>query len=119
MPTFLGGSDLAIPVTSGNKGMAADWIAAFTTSANMRAIAKAGNIPNATSLVGFTKGNPKVEPFAKAAKYSWFIPKSPNWANVESANVLQDMCSQILSGKSIKAATTKASNSITRILNAG
>jgi N,N'-diacetylchitobiose transport system substrate-binding protein len=119
MPTFLGGSDLAIPVTSGKKSMAADWIAAFTNSANMRAIAKAGNIPNATNLVGFTKGNPKVEPFAKAAKYSWFIPKSPNWANVESANVLQDMCSQILSGKSIKAATTKASNAITRILNAG
>jgi N,N'-diacetylchitobiose transport system substrate-binding protein len=119
MPTFLGGSDLAIPVTSGNKSMAADWIAAFTNSANMRAIAKAGNIPNATNLVGFTKGNAKVEPFAKAAKYSWFIPKSPNWANVESANVLQDMCSQILSGKSVKAATTTASNAITRILNAG
>jgi len=29
------------------------------------------------------------------------------------------MCSQILSGKSVKAATTAASNSITRILNAG
>jgi N,N'-diacetylchitobiose transport system substrate-binding protein len=119
MPTFLGGSDLAVPVTSGKKSMAVDWIAAFTSSANMRSIAKAGNIPNATSLVGFTKGNPKVEPFAKAAKYSWFIPKSPNWANVESANVLQDMCSKILSGKSIKAATTTASNAITRILNAG
>ena len=120
MPTFLGGSDLAVPVTSGKKSLAVDWIAAFTSSANMRSIAKAGNIPNATNLVGFTKGNPKVEPFAKAAKYSWFIPKSPNWANVESANVLQDMCSQILSGsKSVKAATTAASNSITKILNAG
>lgn len=120
MPTFLGGSDLAVPVTSGKKSLAVDWIAAFTTSAHMRAIAKAGNIPNATNLVGFTKGNPKVEPFAKAAKYSWFIPKSPNWANVENANVLQDMCSQILSGRTtVKAATTTASNAITRILNTG
>jgi N,N'-diacetylchitobiose transport system substrate-binding protein len=118
MPTFLGGSDLAVPVTSGKKSQAIDWIAAFTNSATMRSVAKAGNIPNATSLVGYTKGNPKVEPFAKAAKYSWFIPKSPNWANVENANVLQDMCSQILSGsKSVKAATTSASNAITRILN--
>ena len=106
MPTFLGGSDLAVPITSSKKSLAVDWIAAFTNSANMRAVAKAGNIPNATSLVGLTKGNPKVEPFAKAAKYSWFIPKSPNWANVENANVLQDMCSQILSGsESVKAAT--------------
>jgi N,N'-diacetylchitobiose transport system substrate-binding protein len=118
MPTFLGGSDLAIPVTSSKKSQAVDWIAAFTNSANMRSVAKAGNIPNATSLVGFTKGNPKVEPFAKAAKYSWFIPKSPNWANVENADVLQNMCSQILSGRaSVKAATTTASNAITRILN--
>lgn len=120
MPTFLGGSDLAVPVTSSKKSLAVDWIAAFTTSAHMRAIAKAGNIPNATNLVGFTKGNPKVEPFAKAAKYSWFIPKSPNWANVENANVLQDMCSQILSGRTtVKAATTTASNAITKILNTG
>ena len=32
MPTFLGGSDLAIPVTSKNKALAADWIAAFTST---------------------------------------------------------------------------------------
>ena len=78
MPTFLGGSDLAVPITSSKKSLAVDWIAAFTNSANMRASREGGgNIPNATSLVGLTKGNPKVEPFAKAAKYSWFIPKSP------------------------------------------
>src|SRR5439155_1371004 len=68
--------------------------------------------------IPFAKGS--VASFAKAAKYSWFIPKSPNWANVENANVLQDMCSQILSGrKSVTAATTTASNAITRILNTG
>ena len=93
MPTFLGGSDLAVPVTT-KKSLAVDWIAAFTTLRRIRAVAKAGNIPNATSLARLHERNPKVEPFAKAAKYSWFIPKSPNWANVENANVLQDMCSQ-------------------------
>jgi N,N'-diacetylchitobiose transport system substrate-binding protein len=120
MPTFLGGSDLAVPVTTKNKSLAVDWIAAFTASAQMRTIAGAGNIPNSTKLASFTLGNPKVEPFAKAAKFSWFVPTAPHWVDVENANVLQDMCSQIFSGrKSVKAATTSASNAITRILNAG
>jgi N,N'-diacetylchitobiose transport system substrate-binding protein len=61
-----------------------------------------------------------VEPFAKAAKFSWFVPTATHWVDVENANILQDMCSQIFSGrKSVKAATTSASNAITRILNAG
>jgi N,N'-diacetylchitobiose transport system substrate-binding protein len=120
MPTFLGGSDLAIPVTSSKKSLAIDWIAAYTASAQQRSFVAAGNIANATNLSSFAVGNPKVEPFAKAAKFSWFVPTAANWANVESANVLQDMVSQIFSGrKSVKAATTSASNAITRILNAG
>jgi N,N'-diacetylchitobiose transport system substrate-binding protein len=86
----------------------------------MRTIAAAGNIPNSTKLASYTLGNPKVEPFAKAAKFSWFVPTAIHWADVENGNVLQDMCSQIFSGrKTVKAATTSASNTITRILNAG
>ena len=120
MPTFLGGSDLAVPVTSSKKSMAVDWIAAFTSSASMRTIAAAGNIPNSSKLASYTFSNPKVAPFAKAAKYSWFVPIAAHWVDVENANVLQDMCSQIFSGrKSVKAAATSASNAITRILNAG
>jgi N,N'-diacetylchitobiose transport system substrate-binding protein len=120
MPTFLGGSDLAVPVTSHNKTLATDWIAAFTASAQEKTIADAGNIPNASNLVSFTAGNPKVAPFAKAAAYSWFVPTAPNWVNVENANVLQNMCSAIFSGRqSVRAAATSASNTITRILNSG
>jgi N,N'-diacetylchitobiose transport system substrate-binding protein len=120
MPTFLGGSDLAVPVTSNSKTLAFDWIAAFTSAGNEKKMADAGNIPNATNLAALAAGNPKVSPFAKAAKFNWFIPISPNWANVESGNVLQQMCSDIYSGrKSIKAAATSASNTITRILNSG
>jgi N,N'-diacetylchitobiose transport system substrate-binding protein len=120
MPTFIGGSDLAVPVTSSKKSQAVDWIAAFTASAQMRTIAAAGNIPNSTKLASYTAGNPKVLPFAKAARYGWFVPIAAHWADIENGNVLQDMCSQIFSGrKSVKAATTTASNTITRVLNAG
>jgi N,N'-diacetylchitobiose transport system substrate-binding protein len=118
MPTFLGGSDLVIPATSKNKALAADWIKAFTSTAAMTSIARAGNIPNTTSLVAINAAKPTLAPFARAAKYSWFVPAAKNWANVESANVLQNMLVSIYTGRSsIKAAADRASNQITQILN--
>ena len=118
-PTFLGGSDLAIPVQSKNKQLAADWVKAFTNSANERVISKAGNIANTTTLLTVNKTNPKLAPFAKAAKYSWFVPTAPNWVNVENANILKNMCTAILTNRSsVKDAASKASSQITKILNA-
>ena len=120
MPTFLGGSDLAVPVTTKNQSLAVDWIKAFTSTAAESEIAKAGNIANTTKLLAFNASNPKLAPFARAAKYSWFVPTSPNWANVENANVLQDMLVKIATGRaSVKAAANSASSQITRILNTG
>jgi len=120
MPTFLGGSDLGVPVTTKNQSLAVDWIKAFTSTASEREIAKAGNIANTTTLLSFNASNPKLAPFARAAKNSWFVPTSPNWANVENANVLQNMLVKIATGRAtVKAAATSASNQITRILNTG
>jgi N,N'-diacetylchitobiose transport system substrate-binding protein len=120
MPTFLGGSDLAVPVTTKNQSLAADWIKAFTSTAAESEIAKAGNIANTTKLLAFNASNPKLAPFARAAKFSWFVPTSPNWANVENANVLQNMLVKIATGRaSVKAAASSASSQITRILNTG
>jgi N,N'-diacetylchitobiose transport system substrate-binding protein len=65
------------------------------------------------------KSNPKLAPFAKAAKYSWFIPTAANWVDVENAKVLKNMCTAILTNKkTVKAATRDTSRQITKILNA-
>jgi N,N'-diacetylchitobiose transport system substrate-binding protein len=120
MPTFLGGSNLAIPVTSKDKAAAADWIAAFTSTANMTTMAvKGGVIPNTTSLARINAAKPTLAPFAEAAKASWFVPATPQWANVESQNVLQTLLSGILRnpGKT-KTLASEASSRITEILNA-
>jgi N,N'-diacetylchitobiose transport system substrate-binding protein len=121
MPTFLGGSNLGVPVTSKQKALAADWIAAFTNTQNMTRMATSGGvIPNTTSLARINASKPTLAPFADAAKYSWFVPSTPNWANVESANVLQSMLSGILRNPSkTKELATAASARITEILNAG
>jgi N,N'-diacetylchitobiose transport system substrate-binding protein len=120
MPTFLGGSVLGVPVTSKEKALAADWIAAYTSSSNMTTMAlKGGVIPNTTTLARINASKPTLAPFAEAAKASWFVPATPNWANVESANVLQSMLSGILRnpGKTQELAK-QASARITQILNA-
>jgi N,N'-diacetylchitobiose transport system substrate-binding protein len=121
MPTFLGGSDLAIPVTSSNKALAKDWIAAFTSTSSMREIATVGKqIPNTTTLAPLLAGNPQVAPFANAAKRSWFVPTSPRWANVETAGVLQSLGTNILQGRmTVKAAAQRASRQVTQLLSAG
>ena len=119
MPTFLGGSNLGVPVTSKNKALASDWIAAFTSTANETLMATAGGvIPNATSLAKVNAAKPTLAPFAEAAKYSWFVPSTPNWANVESANVLQNMLTAMLRNPSkTKDLAHRASQQITEILN--
>jgi N,N'-diacetylchitobiose transport system substrate-binding protein len=120
MPTFLGGSDLAIPASSGNRALALDWIRTFTSTNNMRSLTSAaGVIPNTTSLASVNAGKPQLAPFAQAAKASWFVPTAPNWANVENAQVLQNMLSRILTGRStVEAAARQASRQVTQILNA-
>jgi N,N'-diacetylchitobiose transport system substrate-binding protein len=117
MPAFLGGSDLGVPVTTSHKSQAEDWIAAFTSSANMAGIVKAGNIPNNTSQLNLVAGNPGSQ-LAKASTNTWFVPTAKNWASVESANVLRNMLTQILTGKlTVKQAAASASDNITSVLN--
>jgi N,N'-diacetylchitobiose transport system substrate-binding protein len=119
MPTFLGGSDLAIPASSSNRALAVDWIRTFTSTTSMRALtSSAGVIPNTTSLVGINASKPALAPFARAATSSWFVPTAPNWVNVENAQVLQNMLAEIFTGRrTIKSAADRASAQITQILN--
>jgi len=117
-PVFLGGSDLGIAAKSQHQDLAREWIKLLGgTKFQSQMVTVGGVIPNTTSLVSLSSGLPAI--FAAAAKTSRFTPNSPNWANVESANVLQDMLVAIFTGKaSIPDATLTASDKITQILNA-
>src|SRR5438128_10607631 len=116
-PVFLGGSDLGIAAKSQHQDLAREWIKLLGgTKFQSQMVTVGGVIPNSTSLVSLSSGLPAI--FAAAAKNSRFTPNSPNWANVESANVLQDMLVSIFTSKStIPDATSAASNKITNILN--
>jgi N,N'-diacetylchitobiose transport system substrate-binding protein len=117
-PVFLGGSDLGVAAHSQHADLAREWIKLLGgTKFQSQMVTVGGVIPNTTSLVSLSSGLPAI--FAAAAKTSRFTPNSPNWANVESANILQDMLVAIFTGKSsIPDATSAASDKITSILNA-
>jgi N,N'-diacetylchitobiose transport system substrate-binding protein len=111
MPGFLGGSDLAVPVTSSNKALAADWIKDFTSTSSEKGLQAKGNIPNATNLLGASINE-------RAASRSWFVPTAKHWVDVENGNILRNMLAQILTGKlSVAQAAASASDNIASVLN--
>jgi N,N'-diacetylchitobiose transport system substrate-binding protein len=111
MPGFLGGSDLAVPVTAGNKSLAADWIKDFTSTQSEKGLQAKGNIPNATSLLGSSVNE-------RAASRSWFVPTAKHWVDVENGNILRNMLGQILTGRlTVKQAAESASANIASVLN--
>jgi N,N'-diacetylchitobiose transport system substrate-binding protein len=111
IPGFLGGSDLAVPATSPNQALAADWIKDFTSTSSEKGLQAKGNIPNATNLLGSSVNE-------RAAARSWFVPTAKHWVDVENGNILRNMLAQILSGKlSIKQAAASAGDNIASVLN--
>jgi N,N'-diacetylchitobiose transport system substrate-binding protein len=118
-PSFLGGSDLAVPAKAKNGGLGAEWIKYYTDTISQTALAKFA-IPNTTSLLTVYENQAQAnQSTGEAAKSTWFVPNTPNWANVESNNVLQNALESIATGKStIAAATKSADQEIATILNA-
>src|SRR5699024_11105496 len=98
-PSFLGGSDLAVPEKASNPGLGAEWIKLFTDNTSDTALAKFA-IPNTTSLLSVYEQQSEANKSAgEAAKDTWFVPNTPNWANVESKGILQNMLESIATGK--------------------
>jgi N,N'-diacetylchitobiose transport system substrate-binding protein len=120
-PVFLGGSDLGIATKSKNQDLALDWVKLLAGQKFQTQMATVGGvIPNSTTLLDLHQDDPYLSVFDSTAKNSRFTPTSPNWANVEAANILPDMLVSIFTGQaSIADATAKASEQITSTLNTG
>lgn len=118
-PVFFGGSDLAVSAKSSQKALATEWISILADTETQITLAReAGVIPNQEAAFVGHAGNEFLMTAAEASKNSMFTPVSPNWGNVESSAVLQDMLVKIFTGKaSIEDATKEASASITETLN--
>jgi N,N'-diacetylchitobiose transport system substrate-binding protein len=110
-PVFLGGSNLGIAAKSKHRGLAYDYIKLLAGSKYQTQLAvQGGVIPNSTTLLTLHASDPVLSVADKAAARSWFVPNSPNWAAVESNNILQDMLAKIFTGKASVADATKAAD---------
>ena len=118
LPTFLGGSAIAVTGKSDEKALAQEWVKIFTDTRSQEGLIAKGALPNATALLdkaAAIKGN---EATALAAKNSWFVPMAPKWADVESNNVMQQMLRDIATGaKTVPDAAKWADEQIAKILN--
>jgi N,N'-diacetylchitobiose transport system substrate-binding protein len=118
MPSFLGGSVLGVAQKSTKKDLAAEWIKDFTSTTSMTSLLAKGVLPNSTALLDQAASVKGLEAAAAAAKTSWFVPNAPGWADVEKSNVLQQMLTDIVTGKkSLDDAAKAADAQITTTLN--
>jgi N,N'-diacetylchitobiose transport system substrate-binding protein len=119
VPSFLGGSNLAITSKSKNQDLAAEWVKIFTDTKSMEGLIAAKALPNATNLLDKAAADPAMTATANAAKNSWITPPSAKWAAVEDASVLQNMLRDVLKGtKTVEQGAAWADEQITTILNA-
>jgi N,N'-diacetylchitobiose transport system substrate-binding protein len=119
IPSFLGGSVLGVSEKSQNKALAAEWIKYFTDTKAMEGLIAKKALPNATALLDKAAADKDISAAANAAKTSWFPPNAENWADVEKANILQQMLRDIVGNKkSIAEATAWADGEIAKALNA-
>src|SRR6267143_2043751 len=110
-PVFLGGSNLGIAAKSKHQGLALDYIKLLAGSKYQTQLAvQGGVIPNSTTLLNLHASDPVLSVADAAAARSWFVPNSPNWASVESNNILQDMLAKIFTGRASVADATKAAD---------
>ena len=119
-PSFLGGSDLAVPAKAPNGDLGATWLKYFTDSASQKLLAQFA-IPNTTSLLDVYEAVDQAnQSTGEAAKATWFVPNTPNWATVEANNTLQNMLESVATGKADPASAAKsADGQIASTLNSG
>ena len=118
-PVFFGGSDLAVSFKSKNQELATEWLKIMTDAEIQTQLASEGGvIPNQEAAFSGHGDDPFLQVADDASTNSRFTPVSPNWANVESSSVLQDMLVKIFTGQaSIADATAEASQEISDTLN--
>ena len=118
-PVFLGGSNLGVGAKSKNRDLAVDYLKLLAgTKYQTQLAVQGGVIPNSTTLLNLHASDPILSVADAAAAKSWFVPNSPNWASVESANIPQDMLAKIFTGQAtIGAATQQADQAIADRLN--
>ncbi|MEY9945879.1 extracellular solute-binding protein [Kitasatospora sp. GAS1066B] len=117
LPSFIGGSDLAITAKSQVTDAAKAWIKLFTSAKSEAVLASKNILPNNLDQLDPLKSNPQTAAAANAVPDAWFTPVAPGWAAIEKKNILVDMLNAILAGQSVDQATKAADAQINQLIN--
>ncbi|QGV82436.1 extracellular solute-binding protein [Streptomyces ficellus] len=115
---FTGGSDLIIPLNSGERHAATQVVAALAGGKWQTDLARTMNyVPNKASLAPVVQGQEATAAMAVGAERGRATPNSPRWAAVEAANPIKPYMTAVLEGESPERAARAASARITALLS--
>ncbi|WP_441250307.1 extracellular solute-binding protein [Kitasatospora sp. McL0602] len=117
LPSFIGGSDLAVTAKSAGAELAADWIRMFTSTKSEQVLADKDTLPNNLTQLAPLRSKPATAAAANAVPDAWFTPLAPGWGAIEKQNVLVTMLNDIFKGTSVDAATRTADAAIDQLIN--
>ncbi|MFE1477789.1 extracellular solute-binding protein [Streptomyces cyaneofuscatus] len=117
---FTGGSDLVVPAAAAHPDEAVTFIKELTGDTWQKKLAVAMSyVPNRTSLASAVAGDPGAAAMAVGAAEGHATPNTPGWAAVEAENPIKDYMTAVLTGGDRAKEAAKASQDITRAMNAG
>ncbi|MGW4892237.1 extracellular solute-binding protein [Kitasatospora sp. NPDC004240] len=117
LPSFIGGSDLAVTAKSPSVELATEWVRMFTSAKSQQALADKDILPNNLNQLAPLKTKPATSAAANAVPDAWFTPLAPGWGAIEKKKILPDMLIAILRGKSVDQATKEADAQIDQLIN--
>ncbi|MGW4179856.1 extracellular solute-binding protein [Streptomyces sp. f51] len=117
---FTGGSDLVVPAAAAHPDEAVSFIKELTGDTWQKKLAVAMSyVPNRTSLASAVAEDPGAAAMAVGAANGHATPNTPGWAAVEAENPIKDYMTAVLTGGDPAKEAAKASQDITRAMNAG
>lgn len=116
-PIFAGGSNIAVATKSESPEMAKAALKIMLSTGYQELLAEQGLTPGLTSAASALPDTAIAKAQAEALANSKFTPTSPNWAEVESAQIIPDALVKIAQGGDVAAIAAELDEAIEAILN--
>ncbi|WP_434810529.1 extracellular solute-binding protein [Microbacterium sp. bgisy189] len=116
-PILAGGSTIAIPFKSDSQGKAKAAMKIMLSEGYQKLMAAQGLVPATVSAAEFLPDTPSAQAQAAALANSKGTPASPNWGEVEKAQLIPDALVKIAQGGDVTEIATELDAAIEAILN--
>ncbi|WP_314507849.1 extracellular solute-binding protein [uncultured Microbacterium sp.] len=116
-PIFAGGSNVAVATKSDSPDMAKAALTIMLSEGYQKLLAEQGLTPGIKSAAQYLPDTPIAKAQAEALANSKFTPTSPNWAEVEAAQIIPDALVKIAQGGDVAAIAAELDAAIEAILN--